>query len=99
MITVIRRFILAIRDTPRNIANAWLDPVRRRHSLSRIIEGYIGGLAVVWFLGVSPWAKPFVALLAPLAEYLVFEYVLEPLGIAGHYWERAAGEGEVFTRP
>lgn len=98
MISVLRRLVAAILGTPRNITNAWLDPVRRRHSISRIVEGYAGGLAVVWFLGVSPWAKPFAALLAPLAEYIVFEYVLEPLGMSGSYWERAPGEGETFTR-
>ena len=87
----------AIRETPQRIADAWLDPVRRRHSLSRIVEGYIPAALVLTILGVR-WAFAWAGLVV-LGEFLLYEWVLEPLGLAGYYWERGPRDDETFVRP
>src|SRR5712691_599635 len=35
----------AVSSAPRNIENSWTDPVRRSHSLERITESALGGIA------------------------------------------------------
>ena len=45
---------------------------------------------------LASWKLYAGALAAPLAEFLVYEFVLEPLGVAGHYWERGPRDGETF---
>ncbi len=107
--------IRALRETPRRIADAWRDPLRRRSSLSRIAEGYLGGLTVECagihlFLIDDPlaWSALLahrwgvlatLPLLAPLAEFVFFECLAEPLGWTGAYWERGPRDGERFVRP
>ena len=88
----------AVRETPRRIADAWLDPVRRRHSISRIAESYVPALAILLILGHG-WMSFAWAAAITLGEFLLYEWVLEPVGLAGYYWERAAREGERFVRP
>ena len=88
----------AVRETPRRIADAWLDPVRRRHSISRIAESYLPALAILLILGHG-WASVGWAAAITLGEFAVYEYALEPLGITSAYWERPPREGERFVRP
>lgn len=98
----------AIRETvTHRIADAILDPLRRRNVVSRILEGWLGGVtAATIVLRVTQvhqtgmgWTILLGALAAPLVEFLVYEFLLEPLGWSGHYWERGPRDGEVFTRP
>ena len=87
----------AILETPRRIMDAWLDPVRRRHSISRIMESYAPSMLVLTVLGVQ-WAFAWAAIIV-LGEFLVFEWILEPLGLAGYYFERGPRDDEKFERP
>jgi hypothetical protein len=79
---------------------AFGDPARRRHVLTRSIEGVCGGVAAVCSYRLFGLAG---ALAAPIAEYLVYEYAIEPLARlrgfpswAGPYWERGPRDGETF---
>lgn len=89
--------LVAIRETPQRIVDAWVDPVRRRHSASRIVEGYAPAFLVLTILGVR-WAWAWAGAIV-LGEFLVYEWVLEPLGLAGFYWERGPRDDERFIRP
>lgn len=88
----------AIRETPQRMADAWCDPVRRRQSAGRIAESYLPTAAMLGVLGVG-WTSFVWGLLVVAAEFLFFEWLLEPLGIAGAYWERGPRDGETFRRP
>ena len=87
----------AILETPRRIVDAWVDPVRRRHSISRIIEGYTPAYVVLIILGVN-YAFMWAALIV-LGEFLLYEWLLEPFGFTGYYWERGPRDDETFVRP
>lgn len=84
-----------------DIRNALRDPIRRRNVVARIIEGLGGGLAVAGpvSLVVGAWWPLLLAPLAPLAEFVIYEFLLEPAGLSGHYWERGPRDGEVFRWP
>lgn len=95
------------------------DPIRLRHFIWRCVEGYVGGAVVLlfvwWEYGLAPRAFwQWVALVttpgaAPLAEYLVYEYFIEPWArsramrglpsTAGPYFERGPRDGETFIHP
>ena len=77
--------------TLKAILDAFIDPQRRKQVLFRSVESLIG-LLIVAFLG---WK--FIPL-GLLAEFLLYEFVLEPFKLAGPYWERTAVEGTTFTR-
>ena len=77
--------------------DAWLDPVRRRHSISRILEGYIPAFIILTILGI-PWALMWAGLIV-LGEFLLYEWLLEPLGLTGYYWERGPRDDETFVKP
>ena len=87
----------AIKDTPKRIVDAWLDPVRRRHSISRIVESYIPAFIVLTIIGVN-WAFVWAGLIV-LGEFLLYEWLLEPLGLSGYYFERGPRDDETFVRP
>ncbi|MBI4346906.1 MAG: hypothetical protein HY553_08635 [Elusimicrobia bacterium] len=83
----------AIEQTPRYAKEAFSDPLRRRNIASRVTEGLIGAAAAV----------AGYALLGPIglfagvaAEFLFYEYIAEPQGWSGHYWERGPRDGESF---
>ena len=115
----------ALGATPRRVRDAFGDPIRRLHILWRVVEGYIGGVAVLaawegWLtrdfvlrdqldvLAMVALYPPIwlCALAAPLAEYLVYEFLLEPwakwrvrrgkASTAGPYYERGPQDGERF---
>ena len=105
----------AVLDMPRRVVNGLADPIRRRQLFWRIVEGYVGGLAVIGVLSAIAdweidgawsmihavgiyvyWQSWVVALVAPFAEFVVYEFLLEPLGVAGHYFERGPRDGETF---
>lgn len=91
--------VKAIQETPRRIADAWLDPIRRVHSISRIAEGFVPALIVFRLFGLS-WPRAIVwAGAVVLGEFVLYEWVLEPLGLAGYYWERGPRDDEIFVRP
>jgi len=79
------------------IVDAWVDPLRRRNVLARIVESVVPAFLVLVFLvGLDAfWLVLFIV----LGEFLLYELVLEPWGLSGHYWERGPRDGEVFTRP
>jgi len=81
---------LAIKDTPKRIVDSWVDPVRRRHTIGRIMETFIPAIAITF----SFWK----AALIVLGEWMLYEWILEPLGYAGYYWERGPRDEEKFTR-
>ena len=87
----------AIKETPQRIVDAWIDPVRRIHSISRIIEGYVPAFIILTILGVR-WAFAWAWLIV-LGEFLLYEWLLEPLGLTGYYWERGPRNDETFVRP
>ena len=72
-------------------ADAFLDPQRRKQVAWRCVESLVG-LLIVAFAG-WPWV-----LAGLLAEFVVYEYILEPLGLSGPYWERTPPDGKTFTR-
>lgn len=78
------------------IKDAFLDPVRRRNVLSRCAETLIpSSLILAWPLGW--WSLP-ASLGVLLGEFLLYELILEPMKLTGHYWERGPRDGETFTR-
>ena len=87
----------AIKETPQRIVDAWLDPVRRIHSISRILEGYVPAFIILTILGIQ-WTFAWAGLIV-LGEFLVYEWLLEPLGLTGYYWERGPRDDERFIRP
>lgn len=94
--TGVDRATEAIQETPKRISDAWRDPIRRRNSISRIVEALVGGgAAILGFL----WLGWLGVLLAVPAEFIYYEYLAEPAGWSGHYWERGPRDGETFKRP
>lgn len=88
--------LTAVRETPKRFANAWRDPLRRRNGLSRVGEALVGGgAAVLGFMALGWWGLP----LAIVAEFAYYEYIAEPNGWSGPYWERGPRDGETFKRP
>lgn len=98
------------------IADALLDPNRRRHVLSRIIEGFVPTFVVTFLalMSANGWYWPLMGLivcagvsaLGTLGQFLLYEFVLEPLGTVrnpifrtGPYWERTPADGERYVRP
>lgn len=62
--------------------------------ISRCVETLVPcGLVLAWPL--LWWAIP-ASLAILLGEFLLYEFVLEPLGLTGHYWERGPRDGETF---
>jgi hypothetical protein len=62
-------------------------PRRVLQVIMRIVESWIGvGIGVgVALMGWPIWLAFIVG---PLAEFLIYEFFFEPVGLAGHYWER-----------
>jgi hypothetical protein len=80
----------AILATPKRIQDSWVDPVRRKHSISRILETLIP-VAII----TRSWWMPIVIV---VGEWMLYEWILEPIGWSGPYWERGPADGETFTR-
>ena len=85
----------------------WLkDPQRRKHVFWRVVQTYagwlVGWLAFMAFLG--SWVLDvFVIGLAAgvvcvLGNFLLYEFVLEPLGLLGPYWEGGPEDGKPYQR-
>jgi hypothetical protein len=89
-----------------------LDPVRRWQMLLRAVEAAVGvfcGGAVLHLLeyrarvvvDVDPWRwwwLPLILGAGVLAEWAVYEFLLEPYFGAGPYWERGPREGKTFIK-
>lgn len=81
--------------TPWRVAQAFADPVRRRHIAGQSVLMLVStGLALLAPL-------PAVPLVALALNYLLYEFVAEPLlpRWFGPYWERGPRDGEEFTEP
>ena len=77
--------------------NALKDRLRRRNLVFRIIESSVGILIAI---GVTyGWGLPIGVIVGVMGEFLVYEFILEPAGLAGPYWERGPRDGERFTYP
>lgn len=76
----------------------WLhDPQRRKQVCARVVESYYP--AIPWALYIWGWWGILGALLAPLGEFLLYEFVLEPFWPwVGPYWERGPREGKTFVK-
>lgn len=79
------------------LRDGWMDPLRRRNSLARIAESYLPSLCVLVAVGQGWRALGWAAAITFL-EFVLYEFVLEPLGWIGPYWERGPRDGETFTR-
>ncbi len=85
-------------NTPKRINDAVIkDPVRRVHVLSRIVEALVGGGITSGIIAGAgaPFTAPAI-LLGVLGEFIYYEYLAEPAGWTGHYWERGPADGEEF---
>ena len=63
--------------------------------LTVIGDDWFAWYEVAWGL-LGLWYTYVAALAAPLGAFLVYEFILEPLGRAGHYWERPPRDGETY---
>jgi hypothetical protein len=84
----------------------WLkDPQRVKHVIWRAVQCYVGWLVgwacLLWFAGIWVWQAWAIGLglglISVLANFLVFEFVLEPLGLLGPYWEGGPEDGKPYT--
>lgn len=89
----------AILETPKRLWDALTDPVRLRHSISRLIETVVPACLVLRLLGMDPWLAILAAILIHIGEFAIYEYILEPLGVTGRYFERGPREDETFINP
>ena len=56
------------------------------------LSDFVVTLLVFWLIGPTWYA----VILALLAEFVLYEFVLEPAGLVGHYFERGPRAGERF---
>lgn len=89
--------ILAIRETPKRIKDVLSDSVRRRHVLARLLECGAAAVSAGAVVFTTGWHGLFLApIVGAFVDFMVYEYITEPLGWAGHYWERGPRDGETF---
>lgn len=88
-------FLSPLREMPQRVHDVFADPVRRRHVLSRIAETAVPATPLFLLLGAGWWTPAFDVVLV-LGELALYEFVLEPAGLTGHYWERGPRDGETF---
>lgn len=86
-----KKFLAPILDMPKRLVNVALDPYRRRQALFRIVETVVPAFLITF----SIWKTAAIV----LGEFVLYEFLLEPVGVAGHYWERGPRDGERFVRP
>lgn len=87
----------AVRETPRRLVDAFTDPVRRRHIAAKALESGAGALAAGVVVALAGnWAVLAAPGAGVLVDWLVYEWITEPLGWAGHYWERGPRDDETF---
>ena len=99
MIPLAAAVLGAVRETPARIWDALRDPVRLRQSVGRLVETVAPAFVLLLVFGHGWRAALVGAVLIHVGEFLLYEWVLEPLGIAGHYFERGPRWGETFRRP
>jgi len=84
-------------------AGFFRSPKRLRNMVARLSETFVA-LAVFYWLGPREFIMDvgfilhfgFAAGVAMAAEFMWYEFFLEPSGLAGHYFERGPREGETF---
>ena len=84
-------FLQQIINYPGFLWDTVRSPLRIRNVLSRLSETGVA-LAVFAYFGPSFMAVVY----ALMAEFVWYEFILEPAGLAGHYFERGPREGEKF---
>ena len=92
--------IEAILAQPQRVVDAFTDPVRRKHIFSRIAEASVGAAitgGIVLAVGF-PFVLPAV-IAGVLGEYFFYEFISEPAGWTGYYWERGERDDEEFIYP
>lgn len=93
-------FLSPILETPRRIKDALSDSVRRRHVLARLLECGAAAVSAGVVVFTAGWYGLFLApIVGTFVDFLVFEYITEPLGWAGYYWERGPRDEEKFVKP
>lgn len=96
MIAAVRAAVLA---TPRRIWDALRDRARRRQAVARALETVAPAFGVLLLLGHGWRGALGGAVLVHLGEFAVFEWILEPLGWSGHYFERPRRDGTPYDHP
>ena len=89
----IRRAWFKISRIPYFVRDAITYPPRRRQVCWRLVEVLVGLLVVLYW---PSWAGVLTGL---VGEFLVYEFILEPLGLAGLYWERGPRPGARQAQP
>ena len=96
----------ALRVTPRRTRDAFADPIRRLHILVKALRLSLDVAAAVAVLPYQPWLAGPAAI---AADYLVYEFCLEPwskarrladprkASLVAPYWEGGPADGERFT--
>ena len=84
-------FLQQIVNYPGFLWDTVRSPLRIRNVISRFSETGVA-LAVFAYIGPSMAGVAF----ALLAGFVWYEFILEPAGLAGHYFERGPREGERF---
>jgi hypothetical protein len=81
-----------IKEFPQRLYDFIRSPLRIRNFFGRVLESLVG-IGVFYLLGPS-WAAVGWGV---LAEFVLYEFVLEPLGFVGPYFERGPRDGEKFN--
>ena len=84
-------FIQRLLDFPGYQKGFWTSPKRLRNMAGRLSETL---LALAVFCLVGPTMLGVICAL--LSEFVLYEFVLEPAGLVGHYFERGPRDGETF---
>lgn len=102
----------AVEKFPQRTQDALSDPIRREHLLTKVgLEFTSTAVALGVCLATGPIAPACLAVsvVGVVANYLIFEYVLEPWSrkrveegkssLVGPYWEGGPRDGERFINP
>lgn len=95
-------FKTPILEFGKRLRDAFTDPLRRRNIAFSVVERLVGiWSALLLGILVSPWwlAVVFASICGVIIMLFIYEFVLEPLGLVGHYWERGPRDGETFKNP
>jgi hypothetical protein len=82
----------------RRMLTDWMrDSVRRWHVLTRVVETTVPAFLLL-LLPLGCGRALLLAGLLVIAEWFLYEFVLEPHCGAGPYWERGPRTGETFVK-
>lgn len=79
----------------RMLTDWFRDPQRRKQVVWRVVESWLPVFVMLWpVLGWRDAAQ--IGAYIVVVGWLLYEFVLEPLGWAGPYWERGPAEGTTY---